>query len=75
MSHTELNRVTYYSGHVIEVNGKKYVPHRTCTMRFYMASNLWRCSECVGATHAERTNDEPPRFCQWCGAEVTKVIR
>lgn len=43
---------------------------RTCTMRFCPASNLWRCSECAGATHAERTNDEPPTYCQWCGTRL-----
>lgn len=43
---------------------------RTCTMRFYPASSLWRCSECVGATHAERSDDELPMYCQWCGARV-----
>lgn len=47
-----------------------YVRERTCTMRYYPASNLWRCSACVGATHAERTLDEPPVYCQWCGARV-----
>lgn len=45
-------------------------PERTCIMRFYLASNLWRCSECDGKTYAERTNDEKPDFCQWCGAKV-----
>lgn len=48
-------------------------PERTCTMRFHPASNLWRCSECTGATHAERTNDEPPAYCQWCGSRVRAV--
>lgn len=43
---------------------------RTCTMRYYPASDLWRCSECVGATNAERTLDEPPVYCQWCGSRV-----
>lgn len=45
---------------------------RMCTMHFYPASNLWRCSECVGATHAERSDDELPMYCQWCGARVVE---
>lgn len=32
MSHTERQDVTYYSGHVIEVNGRRYAPERTCSI-------------------------------------------
>lgn len=74
MSYTGLHKVTVHNEHVIEVDGKTYVSYRTCTMRFFPASNRWKCGECEGYTNAEHTDDEPPAFCPRCGAAVTKVI-
>ena len=53
-----------------ERTGVEWDVKRTCTMHFFAASNIWRCSECEGVTYPERTNASPPLYCLWCGAKV-----
>lgn len=74
MSHTEMQDVTYYSGHVIEVNGKRYIPKRTCRN---LSTNLgFKCSSCGGKTDYCTDDDScglclwDMDFCPFCGAEV-----
>lgn len=77
MSHTELQQVTYYSGHVIEVNGKKYVPERTCERTWEHSGPLFdsfKCSECLYEFYEPRCvhgySDLVANFCPNCGARV-----
>lgn len=73
MSHTQTQAVTYYNGHVIEVNGKRYVPERTCTMEYsedfsndeLYPTVAYSCSKCN-----EVDLDGKPNYCRGCGAKV-----
>lgn len=82
MSHTEKQDVTYYSGHEIEVNGKRYVPERTChpvlmdwtgnppyyTGGVSLDAMTMGCSEC--GFPWRRGAGNLPNFCENCGAKV-----
>lgn len=82
MSHTEKQDVTYYSGHSIEVNGKRYVSERTCHPVLmdaagrppYRKGNLVLdalsdgCSEC--GCPWRRGAGNLPSYCPNCGAKV-----
>lgn len=79
MSHTEDQRVTYYSGHVIEVNGKRYINQRTCH-DVSEADEVFRCSSCNNSLSVEYgdsrlfKNDflfDSFDFCPFCGARVS----
>lgn len=78
MSHTEKKDVTYYSGHEIEVNGKRYVTKRTCH-DVARTEEFFRCSSCDTALTVEYGDSLLFRndflcsdfdFCPFCGAEV-----
>lgn len=69
--HTETKQVTYYSGHVIEIGGRRYVPERTCRDLGGEDGTVFEhydfgCSECGFASCAVDA-----RFCPECGARVT----
>lgn len=74
MSHTENQEVTYYSGHVIEVNGKRYAKERTCRVIGHSLS----CDECqceewalsCGHEVINESDGYPPSYCSECGAKV-----
>lgn len=82
MSHTENQDVTYYGGHVIEVNGKRYAPERTCQVvpmdaagnppyrkGNWMLNDLSDgCSEC--GYPFDTLNRGKPNYCPNCGAKV-----
>lgn len=73
MSHTEKQDVTYYSGHVIESNGRRYAPERTCTMEYDTVHGDFVCSECgawVRTDAASTTRGASLRYCPNCGAKV-----
>ena len=73
MSHTEVQDVTYYNGHVIEVNGKRYVRERTCSnvhepppdYTFWPCPHF-KCSLC-GKKHISM---DYVFYCPNCGAKV-----
>lgn len=77
MSHTETQQVTYYSGHAIEVNGKRYAPERTCwNDSLKKGKGVFFCSAC--GVHLDITDMEEddldvfykPNYCPNCGAKV-----
>lgn len=82
MSHTENQDVTYYSGHTIEVNGRRYVPEQTCHVvpmdaagsPPYRKGDLILnemsdgCSAC--GYPFDTANNGVPNFCENCGAKV-----
>lgn len=73
MSHTEKQDVTYYSGHEIEVNGKRYVPKRTCNVENHVEDRGGRFAYVYtfSCGHAfESYWFMNPRYCPFCGAEV-----
>lgn len=70
MSHTELQQVTYYSGHVIEVNSKKYVQERTCQIEGTY-SDEFAIYDHLTCGHVNlRHCHEPTSYCSTCGARV-----
>lgn len=73
MSHTEKQDVTYYSGHEIEVNGKRYVTKRTCHMDIHAEERngryVWVYTFSCGHEF-ESYWYMNPRYCQFCGDEV-----
>lgn len=80
MSHTETQDVTYYSGHEIDVNGKRYVSKRTCN-NVAKAEEFFRCSACDTAFSTDDLDTRLFRngflcsdfdFCPFCGAEVVE---
>lgn len=79
MSHTEKQDVTYYIGHEIEVNGKRYVTKRTChkekvVLDFdkdvwtdipdFVEAYQFKCSQCG------ETLDDNYVYCPKCGAKI-----
>lgn len=75
MSHTERQDVTYYSGHVIEVNGKRYAPERTCTVSSWNYETYGDLSDIVliscelSCGHGDDWFSIPD-YCPTCGAKV-----
>lgn len=76
MSHTERQDVTYYSGHEIEVNGKRYIPKRTCRMKYDPVHCDFVCSEC-GAFVKKKIFfiKSSLNYCPNCGAMVIREDR
>lgn len=78
MSHTENQDVTYYGGHVIEVNGKRYAKERTCKLRYDEVHRDYVCSSCgvwlsIDSYQSETDNGTVYRrfkYCPECGARV-----
>lgn len=66
MSHTERQDVTYYNGHVIEVNGKRYVPERTCHVERNEYEDF--CSNCGCGEFMPWY-----KFCPQCGSQVKET--
>lgn len=75
MSHTERQDVTYYSGHVIDVNGKLYAPERTCYVK--PVGNAYMCLECRAITDKDAVSGMSSSFCVKycpnCGAKILGV--
>ena len=68
--YAETKKVTYYNGHAIEVDGRKYVPERTCRDLSGEDGTVFEyydfgCSECGFASCAVDA-----KFCPECGARV-----
>lgn len=78
MSHTDVKEVTYYSGHVIEVNGKRYVKERTSHLRYDDVHRDYVCSACgvwLSLDSYQRETENGAvyrrfRYCPECGARV-----
>lgn len=89
MSHTERQDVTYYSGHVIEFNGRRYAQERTCR-NLSDDKQRFTCSECGAHTYGGSyshsyvddagtrwytTANKPGwNFCPNCGAKVVHDV-
>lgn len=59
----------------IELDGVKFVPERTCEVVGIRYEEAWDefCIELSCGCHLWRDDDEPPRFCEVCGAKIRKV--
>lgn len=83
MSHTERQDVTYYSGHVIEVNGKRYAKERISQLRYDEVHRDYVCSTCgvwlsLDSYQRETENGAVYRrfkHCPECGARVIEEER
>ena len=66
--HTETKKVTYYSGHVIEVDGRRYESERTCR---YESTNrcTWVCTSCGREADVLHYGYN---YCPNCGAKVVE---
>lgn len=75
MSHTERQDVTYYSGHVIEVNGKRYAPERTFRAIYdgedtghEFPGKSWHCSNC--GHEMDEYEAKCGCYCMMCGEKL-----
>lgn len=64
--HTETKKVKYYSGHVIEVDGRRYVPERFCKIIF-KRDRFGLCS-CGHGIFSDTI------YCPCCGAKVPESL-
>lgn len=75
MSHMERQDVTYYSGHEIEINGKRYATERTCRVK--PVGNSYMCLACRAVTDKKAVSGMSSSFCvnycPNCGAKIVGV--
>lgn len=64
----------FKQGEFAEINGKRYVPERTCrNVGYYSDSTRFECSECEfngWVKWAKDGKDRVPGYCPNCGARV-----
>lgn len=64
--HTETKKVKYYNGHVVEVDGQRYVPERFCKIIF-KRDRFGLCS-CGQGIFSDMI------YCCRCGAKVPENL-